>query len=489
MSQIITRFAPSPTGFLHIGGLRTALFNYLYARANGGKFLLRIEDTDLARNSKEAADAIVAGFKWVGMEHDGEIVYQSERFDIYRKIAHELVERGAAYYCYMSKEELEAERNAAQKEDKIWQYDRRWRDSSATPPSGITPSIRIKAPLNGTIEFKDGVKGDMSFEANSLDDFIILRSDGTPTYNFCVVVDDAQMGITDIIRGDDHLSNTPKQIILYQALGYDIPRFFHVPMILGSDGAKLSKRHGATSVLDYRELGVLPHALLNFLLRLGFSHGDQEIFSRAEMLELFSPFDLSTSPSAYNADKLAWLNAHYIRELAELPSGRDELDKILKELDSRATQDAGGTLGESLCRALKLAINHFSNEAKAILYPQIAERVQNLLDFAELLAEAANPPQSFDSKMQKKIATSENLALLGEFAIFLENSNEIFPLNSESAAEKLLDNFCQTKGIESKKFFAPLRYALLGKPGGIGVCTLLAVLSKQDIINRLKDAK
>ncbi|MDY0265979.1 MAG: glutamate--tRNA ligase, partial [Sulfurospirillum cavolei] len=278
--MIVTRFAPSPTGYLHIGGLRTALYSYLWAKRNNGKFLLRIEDTDLARNSKEAAEAIKEAFQWVGLDFEGEIVYQSERFDLYKSYVQKLLDAGKAYKCYMSKEELDALREAQTARKERPRYDGRYRDFTSTPPKGVEPVIRIKAPTSGVISFVDGVKGEVSFNASDmLDDFIIARSDGTPTYNFVVVIDDALMGVNEVIRGDDHLSNTPKQIILYEALGFDVPKFYHVPMILNPEGKKLSKRDGAMDVMAYQKEGYLPETLLNFLIRLGWSHGDQEIFS------------------------------------------------------------------------------------------------------------------------------------------------------------------------------------------------------------------
>ncbi|MBV5279255.1 MAG: glutamate--tRNA ligase, partial [Campylobacteraceae bacterium] len=323
--MIVTRFAPSPTGYLHIGGLRTALYSYLWARKNGGKFLLRIEDTDLARNSKEAADAIVEAFKWVGLSHDGEILYQSERFDLYKTYVQKLLDMGKAYKCYMSREELDALREVQMAKKERTRYDGRYRDFVGTPPVGVEPVIRIKAPIDGQISFVDGVKGEVVFNAKDmLDDFIIARSDGTPTYNFVVAIDDALMGVTEVIRGDDHLSNTPKQIVVYEALGFEIPHFYHVPMILNPEGKKLSKRDGATDVMDYKNQGYLPETLLNFLIRLGWSHGDQEIFSIEEMKELFDPSRINKSASAYNQEKLLWLNAHYIKNLS--------YDRLIEEL-------------------------------------------------------------------------------------------------------------------------------------------------------------
>ncbi|MDU5325500.1 MAG: glutamate--tRNA ligase, partial [Campylobacter ureolyticus] len=272
--MIVTRFAPSPTGYLHIGGLRTALYNYLYARANNGKFLLRIEDTDLKRNKIEATNAIIEAFKWCKLDYDGELVYQSDRFDIYKKYIQKLLDEGKAYKCYMTKDELDELRKSQEAMKIRPKYDGRYRDFKGTPPAGIDPVIRIKAPISGTIEFKDGVKGEVKFNVDDmLDDFIIARSDGSPTYNFTVVIDDALMGVTDVIRGDDHLSNTPKQIILYEALGFKTPNFYHVAMINGPDGQKLSKRHGATDVMEYKKMGYLSEALLNFLVRpVSYTH-------------------------------------------------------------------------------------------------------------------------------------------------------------------------------------------------------------------------
>ena len=312
--MIVTRFAPSPTGYLHIGGLRTALLSYLWARRNNGKFLLRIEDTDFSRNDEAAARAIVEAFKWVGLEHNGTIEYKSSRLAIYQEYTQKLLDSGKAYKCYMSKEELEALREEQSARKERPKYDNRYRDFNGTPPEGREAVIRIKSPLSGSITVHDGVKGDVVFNVEDiLDDFIIARADGTPTYNFVVAVDDALMGVTDVIRGDDHLSNTPKQIVVYEALGFPIPRFFHVPMIHNHEGKKLSKRDGATDVMAYKTLGYTPEALLNFLVRLGWSHGDQEIFSMQEMLDLFDPNDINRSASVYNVEKLDWLNAHYIK--------------------------------------------------------------------------------------------------------------------------------------------------------------------------------
>ena len=313
----ITRFAPSPTGYLHIGGLRTALYSYLWAKKTNGEFKLRIEDTDQSRNNQDAVQAILEAFDWVGMPSDCEIEYQSKRTDIYKKYIDQLLDEGKAYKCYMSRDELDALRAKQEAAKETPRYDGTWRpeDGKTLPsiPSDIDPVIRIKAPLEGSIEFEDGVKGSMKFDANQVDDFVIARANGMPIYNFVVAIDDALMKMTDVLRGDDHLSNTPKQIVIYNALGFDIPKFYHMPMINNPQGKKLSKRDGAMDVMEYKRLGYLPEALLNFLVRLGWSHGDQEIFSRQELCELFELSDVNRAASVFDMDKLNWLNQHYIK--------------------------------------------------------------------------------------------------------------------------------------------------------------------------------
>jgi glutamyl-tRNA synthetase len=315
MTAVRTRFAPSPTGFLHVGGARTALFSYLEARRHGGQFILRVEDTDRERSTEAAVQAIIDGMAWLGLEHDEGPFYQTQRFDRYRQVAHELLEAGKAYRCWMTKEELEAMRADQEARGLKPRYNGYWRDRHDAPPAGVTPVIRFKNPLHGEIVVDDRVRGRVVFDNAELDDLIIWRSDDSPTYNFGVVVDDADMRITDVIRGDDHLNNTPRQMNIYDALGKPIPRFAHLPMILGPDGAKLSKRHGAVNVLGYREDGFLPQALLNYLVRLGWSYGDQEIFSMAEMISLFSADDVNHSASRFDVEKLRWLNQHYLKTM------------------------------------------------------------------------------------------------------------------------------------------------------------------------------
>lgn len=459
MSKIVTRFAPSPTGYLHIGGLRTALFNYLYARANGGKFLLRIEDTDLARNSTDAKEAILQAFAWVGMDYDGEVVYQSQRFPLYQQYIERLLKEGKAYYCYMQKEELEKNRKEAEAKGQIWKYDNRYRDFVGTPPKDVKPVVRIKAPSEGEICFLDGVKGEIRVAAKELDDFIIARSDGTPTYNFVVTIDDALMGVTDVIRGDDHLSNTPKQIILYQALGFVIPRFYHVPMILNPEGQKLSKRDGAMSVMEYKNLGFLPQALLNFLVRLGWSHNDQEIFSMQEMLDFFNPNSLNSAPSSYNKEKLLWLNGHYLHQL-----NCEQLNALLP------------FYGAEIPNA----------HIQEILYPEIKERSKTLLEFVEILKTCLAPVKIYDEKMRQKVKNEENIHLLKEFTIYLNSQKKSF--ESLQDVESEIATFADFQGIKTKTLFMPLRFALLGSPGGVGIAPLIAALGIENTQERINQA-
>ena len=452
--MIVTRFAPSPTGFLHVGGLRTALYNYLYARKNGGKFLLRIEDTDLDRNRDEAVEAIKEAFEWCGLEYDGEVELQSRRTQIYKKYINELLESGKAYKCYMSKDELDALRKEQEARKERPKYDGRYRDFTGTPPEGIEPVIRIKAPLLGKIEFDDGIKGHISFEAaDILDDFIIARSDGSPTYNFTVVIDDALMGVSDVIRGDDHLSNTPKQIILYNALGFKAPRFYHVAMINGSDGSKLSKRHGATDVMEYKRMGYLPQALLNFLVRLGWGHGDDEIFSMSDMLRLFDPKDINKSASTYNLSKLEWLNAYYIKN-----SGFYELadEMLFFGIDFRALPK-----GELLMSLLQ-------------------ERAKTLLDIKAGVGLIVNAPSSYDEKAMKKFVNDESKALLAqylaEFKEGLENTSEF---------EHFTMEFLNSKGKTLKDLAQNVRIALTGGSVSPGIFEMMEVLGASEVKKRI----
>ena len=470
MQKFTTRFAPSPTGYLHIGGLRTALYNYLYARKNRGQFLLRIEDTDSKRNSEEATKAILEAFKWCGLDFDQQVVYQSRRFELYKKHIDLLLEKKLAYRCYMSKEELDSLRKKQEAAKQRPRYDGRYRDFTGTPPSDIAPVIRIKAPQQGEISFIDGVKGEVKFEANDImDDFIIARSDGSPTYNFCVVVDDALMGVSAVIRGDDHLSNTPKQIVLYEALGFKVPTFYHLAMIHGEDGKKLSKRHGATDVMEYKNMGFTPQALLNFLVRLGWSHGDDEIFSLNELKDLFDPTHISKSASAYSFKKLEWLNQHYIKSLPF-----KELKKQCKELGFDF--DTVGQRAEFLCDLLR-------------------ERSKTLLDLINGAKKLIQSPQNYDEKAVSKFINKENLGYLREFLELLNEKNSLNlasnrqnSLNSAKYFEDLISEFLAKKNLELKHIAQALRVALTGvgvSPGIYEVLEFIGIKEAKERIEKL----
>lgn len=457
--MIVTRFAPSPTGYLHIGGLRTALFSYLWAKRNKGTFLLRIEDTDMARNNEEAALAIVEAFKWVGLAHDGEITYQSRRMEIYKEYIEKLLLSGKAYRCYMSKEELDALREEQSARKERPRYDGRYRDFTGTPPEGVAPVIRIKAPQSGVLSVHDGVKGRIDFRVEDiLDDFIIARSDGTPTYNFVVAVDDALMGVTTVIRGDDHLSNTPKQIVVYEALGFKIPEFYHVPMIHNAEGKKLSKRDGATDVMMYREMGYLPEALLNFLVRLGWSHGDQELFSMEEMRSLFNPADINKSASIYNTEKLDWLNGHYIKNCSN-----DRLAELLE--------------------GFELFLS--SHDKREILLDAVKERSKTLAEMAALIREILQSPEHYDEKAVAKAFKSEAIEVLEVFVMRLLNARE---LHLPSDYHQVMDAVVQEMGIGFGKLGQPLRLALLGKLGGPGLDSVMAIIGADETRRRIEKA-
>jgi len=457
--MVVTRFAPSPTGYLHIGGLRTALFSYLWAKKNGGEFVLRIEDTDKARNSEEATQAILKAFEWLGLEHDGEITYQSQRDEIYAKYINQLLEEGKAYKCYMSKEELTELRETQMANKERTKYNGKYRDFDGTPPEGVEPVIRIKAPLSGEILVKDGVKGDVSFQAEDiLDDFVIARADGAPTYNFVVAIDDHLMGINEVIRGDDHLSNTPKQIVVYDALGWNLPKFYHVPMIHNSAGKKLSKRDGATDVMAYKEMGYTPEALLNFLVRLGWSHGDQEIFSMDEMKELFNPKDINKSASIYNTEKLDWLNAHYIKNMSN-----DKLAELLTEYD--------------------LVLS--SHDKKEILLDSLKERAKTLKELAELTKEILNTPTSYDAKAIKKAFKDGSIEILNAFGAKITAANE---LHLPSDYHALMEEVVTEMEIGFGKIGMPLRVALLGKMGGPNIDSIMAIIGKDETMLRIANA-
>jgi len=454
----VTRFAPSPTGYLHIGGLRTALFSWLSAKNTNGDFLLRIEDTDLSRNSDEALEAIIKAFDWVGLDYNGKVIYQSKRFDIYKQYIEQLLANGKAYKCYMSKEELTALREEQMAKKERARYDGRYRDFDGTPPEGIEPVIRIKAPLDGNIIFDDGVKGEICIASSEVDDFVIARSDGVPTYNFVVAIDDSLMGLTDVIRGDDHLYNTPKQIVVYNALGFDIPNFYHVAMINNENGKKLSKRDGATDVMDYKSQGFLPEALLNFLVRLGWSHGDQEIFSLDEMIALFNPKNINKSSSSYNLDKLLWLNSHYIKNM---PSNK--LVTLLKDYG--------------------VFIN--GHDKIEILLDATRERAKTLVELAEQITLILNAPTEYNPKNAKKAFKGDAKDILNDFAIMLKDAKN---LHLPTDYHKILEKIVEKREIGFGKIGQPLRVALLGSMTGSGLDEIMAIIGVDETISRINSA-
>ncbi len=455
--MVITRFAPSPTGYLHIGGLRTALFSWLWARKNGGKFLLRIEDTDLSRNSEDALKAILKAFDWVGLNYDGDVVYQSQRFDVYKEYIAKLLEEGKAYKCYMTKEELDTLRAEQEAQGERPRYDGRYRDFCGEPPAGVEPVIRIKAPQEGFIEFNDGIKGDIKIAASEVDDFIIARSDGTPTYNFVVAIDDYEMGLTDVIRGDDHLYNTPKQLVVYNALGFKPPKFYHVAMINNEKGKKLSKRDGALDVMEYKKAGYLPEALINFLVRLGWSNGDQEIFSIEEMIELFDPKNINKSASSYNLDKLLWLNAHYIKN-----SSNEKLVELLKDF------------GVDLENSDK--IDAILNATK--------QRAKTLVELANEINKILNTPKEYDEKAIKKAFKGEALTIIKDFVELLKSSDS---LNSKEDYHEVMQKLVEQKEIGFGKLGQPLRVALLGSMSGPGLDEVMYIIGLEEVEKRVKN--
>ena len=454
----ITRFAPSPTGYLHIGGLRTALYSYLWAKKNSGKFLLRIEDTDLKRNSQEAVDAIEEVFKWTSLSHDGEVIFQSKRFDIYKEYIQKLIDEDKAYYCYMSRQELDEMREEQQAKKERPRYNGKYRDFKGTPPEGITPVVRIKAPQEGKIEFVDGIKGKISFNVSDiLDDFIIARGDGTPTYNFVVAIDDALMKLTSVIRGDDHLSNTPKQIVVYNALNFEIPKFYHVPMILNHQGKKLSKRDGATDAMEYKNMGYLPEALLNFLIRLGWSHGDQELFSMSEMLELFDPKDINRSASAYNGEKLLWINAQYIKELP--------LERIEEEL-----KFFGTNIGQI--------------DKKELLVDSIRDRAKTLKEFSLMVENIITPPTQYVEKAIKKFVKEPSKDILENYLNYIKEKKA--NLNSEEEFETITKSFLEENDLKLKDIAQLLRLSIVGSAVSPSIFAVLSIVGIDEVIQRIE---
>jgi glutamyl-tRNA synthetase len=455
-----TRFAPSPTGFLHIGGLRTALFCWLYARRHGGVFVLRIEDTDLERSTPEAIQQILDGMEWAGLVHDEGPFFQTRRFDRYREVIDELLASGHAYRCYSSKEELDQMRAEQLARGEKPRYDGRWRDRHDAP-DGVPSVVRFKNPQAGEVVVEDVVHGRVVFQNSELDDLIIARSDGTPTYNFCVVVDDMDMEITHVIRGDDHLNNTPRQQNMLLALGRKPPVYAHLPMILGADGAKLSKRHGAVSVLQYRDEGFLPEAVLNYLARLGWSHGDQEVFTIDEMVRLFDIADVNKSASAFNFEKLTWLNQQH---LMHLPPGR--VVPLLRWQFER----------------LGISANHDGQLEQIVLSQR--ERAKTVAEMAANSRFFFTAPTSYDEKAVRKHVTAEIPALLGALIDQLDALSEW----SAPRIHALIDALALSRGLALGKLAQPVRLAVCGGTISPPIDATLAILGKVESLARLRRA-
>lgn len=463
---IVTRFPPSPTGFMHIGTARTALFNWLYAKHNDGKMLFRIEDTDRARHSEEAVTALINAMHWLEMDWDGDIVSQYEQRNRHVEIAEELLAAGKAYRCYCSQKELEEMRTKAREEGKATFYDRRWRDKGdADAPEGIEPVIRIKAPLEGASTVHDQVQGDVTVQAEQLDDFIILRSDGTPTYMLAVVVDDHDMGVTHVIRGDDHLSNTFRQNVLYDALGWDQPQYAHIPMILGPDGSKMSKRHGAASVEEYRDMGYLPEALLNYILRLGWSHGDDEIISRDQAIEWFGLDHVQKSPARFDFEKLESLNSHYINEAD--PQRLIELcmpfykDRHNLEPDEQAQ------------KRIITGAQELQNRAKTLL---------QFTDESAFYAKTA--PFAYDEKAAA-LLNQDGLAVLTALKEKFETLDDFTNETIQDTCKTVADNM---KDGKLGKVAMPLRAALTGTTVSPSIFHAAEILGKAEVYARIQAA-
>ncbi|MGF9758135.1 glutamate--tRNA ligase [Microvirga sp. 0TCS3.31] len=465
---VVTRFAPSPTGFLHIGGGRTALFNWLYAKRHGGKMLLRIEDTDRERSTDAAIAAILDGLQWLGLDWDGDVVYQFSRAARHKGVAESLLEQGRAYYCYASQQELEEMRESARKEGRPLRYDGRWRDRDPSEaPKDVKPVIRLKAPTEGETVVEDEVQGRVVWQNKDLDDLVLLRSDGTPTYMLAVVVDDHDMNVTHVIRGDDHLTNAARQTQIYQALGWDVPKMAHVPMILGPDGAKLSKRHGALGVEAYRSMGYLPEAMRNYLVRLGWSHGDQEIFSTQEMIDAFDLKNIGRSPSRFDFAKLENLNGHYMRQRPD-ENLMKAIEEILPELG--AERGIGTTFSPSLRDKMIAAM------------PGLKERAKNLV---ELLDSAyylyAQRPLHLDEKAASLLADGR-----GRLVGIAEKLEAVSDWSAQSV-EAVVREHADALGAKLGQVAQPLRAALTGRATSPGLFDVMAVLGKDETLLRLRD--
>jgi glutamyl-tRNA synthetase len=460
MSKVRTRFAPSPTGDLHIGGARTALFNWLLARPLEGVFILRMEDTDVARSTKESIQVILDAMVWLGMDWDEGPFYQTQRISFYQEAAEKLLKEGKAYRCYCTPEELETKREAAMKAGMKPKYDRTCLGQKSFPPERSS-AIRFLSPDEGKTVVDDLIQGRVEFDNTELDDLIILRSDGLPTYNFSVVVDDATMGITHVIRGNDHLNNTPRQIQIYQALGYPIPKFGHVPMILGPDKKKLSKRHGAQSVMEYKKMGYLPQAVANYLVRLGWSYGDQEEFTREELIEKFSLEAVGRSAAAINPGKLDWLNSQYIKRI--------ELEELIQRV--RPFIEAKGYSNISPDR-LRKAIS------------SLRERVKTLVEMADLSEFYFSEEIAYDEKAAGKFLNQEAIPMLNQVITSLSKESILEREN----VHRLIQQLSETRGEPLVKVAQPIRVALTGRTVSPPIDEVIEVLGKREVIRRLQRA-
>ena len=466
---IVTRFAPSPTGFLHIGGGRTALFNWLFARHHGGKMLLRIEDTDRERSTKAAIDAIIDGLAWLGLEWDGDIVFQFSRAARHREVAEQLLAEGKAYHCYASPEELAEMREAARREGRSKLYDGRWRDRDPSEaPPGVKPVIRLKAPQSGETIIEDQVQGRVTWQNADLDDLVLLRSDGTPTYMLAVVVDDHDMGVTHIIRGDDHLTNGARQKHIYDAMGWSVPVMAHIPLIHGPDGSKLSKRHGALGVDAYRAMGYLPAAMRNYLVRLGWSHGDQEIFTTEEMVAAFDLARIGRSPARFDFAKLENLNGHYIRSTPDAD--------LLAALEGVLPHIQGGDLlATKLSPALRAKL--------AAAMPGLKERAKTLVELFEASRYVWADRPLLMTDQAKVLLTPDAKATLAAVLPELEGVGDW----QASAIETVVRGFAERAGLKLGSVAQPLRAALTGKTTSPPIFDVLAVLGREESLARLRD--
>jgi glutamyl-tRNA synthetase len=467
--SIVTRFAPSPTGFLHIGGARTALFNWLYARKFGGKMLLRIEDTDRQRSTNEAIEAILDGLKWLELDWDGKVIYQFDRAARHREVAEALLASGKAYHCYASPEQLTAMREKARAEGRTRLYDGLWRDREPSEaPSGIKPTIRLKAPLSGETVIEDQVQGRVVWQNENLDDLVLLRGDGNPTYMLAVVVDDHDMGVTHIIRGDDHLINAARQKQIYDALGWDVPSMSHIPLIHGPDGAKLSKRHGALGVEAYRAMGYLPAALRNYLVRLGWSHGDQEIFSTQEMIDAFDLAGIGRSAARFDFAKLENLNGHYIRH-ADDQSLVTMFEDVLNYVPDRSD--------------LKAKLNDTTRAQLLQAMPSLKERAKTLIELVDSAYFIfADRPLQIEPKAAA-LLSAENRQLIGRLRAALET---VTPWTAETT-EAAMRSLAEANNLKLGAVAQPLRAALTGRTTSPGIFDVLAVLGREECLARLAD--